>query len=341
MLPASFLTLAFPFVAKAYVWLATFFEQLTHWFASIDTWITLGIAGEFYVTLFFLAFFLFCANFQNERKRMTYFVLFSMLLAFISFPTTILTKVMIFDVGQGDAILVDDPKCRILIDTGPPDSYDALIGYLLDRNIRYIDYLVITHNHDDHYGEISDITDVVEIGAIVTGSDPPAAFDGLLMIVKEGDVIGRDGLMLTVISANNDNSDENDNSLVLYGTIGSDTWLFMGDAGINIENNILRKYLLFPDVVKVGHHGSDSASSNAFIQAMSPQYAIVSVGKNGYGLPDENVLIRWEDSGSTLLNTKTDGTVEFVYFPLAKHPLVITYKKRQPWFCQMSFFFDL
>ena len=341
MLPASFITLFFPFVSGAYVYLIEGFETVTYWFSEIDIRIRLGIGGEVSVVMFFLVLFLFCANLYNKRKRMTYLVLFAMTLIFISLPPTIATKVVVFDVGQGDAILIDSPGCRIVIDTGPEDDYDALIGYLLDQNIRHIDYLVITHNHDDHYGEVADILSFVEVGSVVMGSDPEFSLPCPVTVVEEGDIIGKNSVVLTVISAYTSDSDENNNSLVIYGSVGSDIWLFMADAGTEIESDIMGKYLLDPDIVKIGHHGSDTASSQKFVDSLSPSVCIVSVGKNSYNLPSETVLQRWIEAGALLYNTHIDGTIVFTYPYLSGRRFVFTYEKRRPWFCQMSSFFDL
>ena len=110
---------------------------------------------------------------------------------------------------------------------------------------------------------------------------------------------------------NKDYGNENDNSSVIYTELNNYKFLFMGDAGIEVEEDIIEKYNLSDiDVLKVGHHGSKTSSSKEFINEVNPKYSIISVGKNNrYGHPNDSVLDNLEDS--KIYRTDEDGSIMF------------------------------
>ena len=112
---------------------------------------------------------------------------------------------------------------------------------------------------------------------------------------------------------NKDYGNENDNSLVVYTELNNYKFLFMGDAGIEVEEDLLEKYNLNDiDVLKVGHHGSKTSSSEELINEIKPKYSIISVGKNNrYGHPNDNVLYNLEDS--KIYRTDQDGSIMFKF----------------------------
>ena len=110
---------------------------------------------------------------------------------------------------------------------------------------------------------------------------------------------------------NKDYGNENDNSSVIYTELNNHKFLFMGDAGIEVEEGLIEKYNLNDiDVLKVGHHGSKTSSSENFINEISPKYSIISVGKNNrYGHPNKDILNNLE--GSKIYRTDEDGSIMF------------------------------
>ena len=110
---------------------------------------------------------------------------------------------------------------------------------------------------------------------------------------------------------NKDYGNENDNSSVIYTKLNNHKFLFMGDAGIEVEEDLIKKYNLQDiDVLKVGHHGSKTSSSKIFIDEVNPKYSIISVGKNNrYGHPNESVLDNLEDS--KIYRTDRDGSIMY------------------------------
>ena len=110
---------------------------------------------------------------------------------------------------------------------------------------------------------------------------------------------------------NKDYGNENDNSSVIYTELNNYKFLFMGDAGVEVEEDLIEKYNLQDiDVLKVGHHGSKTSSSKSFIDEINPKYSIISVGKNNrYGHPNDSVLDNLE--GSKIYRTDQDGSIMF------------------------------
>ena len=229
------------------------------------------------------------------------------------------------DVGQGDATFIQLPNGQvILVDGG--ESYDAssIKKYLKSNGITKIDYLVITHPHADHIGGLPTIIDMMEIGSVYMPrvSHTTQTFEKLLTsIQKKGlqidtakagvSILSTPELQIDVIAPiKSSYSNLNNYSAVIKITYGSTAFLFMGDAESLSEGQI--KANVFADVIKVGHHGSDTSTSATFLKKVSPSYAIISVGKgNSYGHPKISVLSRLNDAGVETYRTDLQGTIVF------------------------------
>lgn len=215
------------------------------------------------------------------------------------------------DVDQADCQLFYLPDGKILlVDAGNRGDGDEIVAYLKNKGISKIDYLVATHPHADHIGGISDVIDSFEIGKIfmprVAENDIPTTqtYEDFLLSV------GRKGLSLTAAKAGNtlfegddykaecfspagdDYDDLNHYSVTIKLTYGIHSFLLTGDAEKINENEMMSAgYNLDCDVLKIGHHGSDSSSSKKFLEKVSPQYAVISCGEdNKYGHPHSETL---------------------------------------------------
>ena len=239
-------------------------------------------------------------------------------------PTAIsLLKVYFVDVRQGDSELILAPDGGItLIDGGEPDS--GLLPFLKDHGITHIDLMIATHPHSDHIGGLTQVlnsmpvTRVVTNGQISTSStfahflDAVAADKTAFIIVKQGDTISQGMLDLAVLNPVDTHvSDLNSNSLVLRLVYGRVSFLFMGDADKAAEVNMIAAGLAAPvTILKVGHHGSDSASSPAFLALIKPAVAIYSAGVgNSFGHPKAVTLIDLAAVGAQIYGTDLNGTV--------------------------------
>ena len=232
-------------------------------------------------------------------------------------------RVNYIDVGQGDSIFIQLPnKETMLIDAGEAYEVDNVINYLNNLGIKKIDYVVGTHPHTDHIGGLEEVINTFDVGTIYMPkvSSNSKTFEDLLTTIsnkglkvktaKSGVVVlSEDNLKLEFIAPNSDNySNLNNYSAVLKLTYLDNTFLFMGDAETLSEDEITSD--VDADVIKVGHHGSDSSSSVEFVKKVSPEYAIIMVGEgNSYNHPYQSIIDRYESVGAKVLRTDLDGNI--------------------------------
>ena len=232
-------------------------------------------------------------------------------------------RVNYIDVGQGDSIFIQLPnKETMLIDAGEAYEVDNVINYLNNLGITKIDYAVGTHPHTDHIGGLEEVINTFDIGSIYMprANSTSKTYEDLLTTIsnkglkvktaKSGVVVlDDDNLKLEFIAPNSDNYSElNNYSAVLKLTYLDNTFLFMGDAETLSEDEIT--YDVDADVIKVGHHGSDSSSGIEFVRKVSPEYAIIMVGEgNSYNHPYQSIIDRYESVGAKVLRTDLDGNI--------------------------------
>ena len=232
-------------------------------------------------------------------------------------------RVNYIDVGQGDSIFIQLPnKETMLIDAGEAYEVDNVINYLNNLGITKIDYAVGTHPHTDHIGGLEEVINTFDIGSIYMprASSTSKTYEDLLTTIsnkglkiktaKSGVVVlDDDNLKLEFIAPNSDSYSElNNYSAVLKLTYLDNTFLFMGDAETLSEDEIT--YDVDADVIKVGHHGSDSSSGIEFVKKVSPEYAIIMVGEgNSYNHPYQSIIDRYESVGAKVLRTDLDGNI--------------------------------
>lgn len=234
-----------------------------------------------------------------------------------------LLKVHYLDVGQGDSIFIELPNNEtMLIDAAESYQSENIINYLKNLNYQKIDYVIGTHPHTDHIGGLKDIINTFEIGKIYMQKvvSTTKTYESLLMAIKDKNlkintakagtsIIDTDALKINILAPNNSTYTElNNYSVVTKISYGSTKFLFMGDAEKLSENEI--KENVTADVIKIGHHGSNTSSSIDFIKKVNAKYGIISVGLNNkYNLPKEETITNWENSGTKIYLTSTNGTI--------------------------------
>lgn len=234
-----------------------------------------------------------------------------------------LLKVHYLDVDQGDSIFVELPNNEtMLIDAAESYQSENIINYLKNLNYQKIDYVIGTHPHTDHIGGLKDIINTFEIGKIYMPKvvSTTKTYESLLMAIKDKNlkintakagtsIIDTDALKINILAPNNSIYTElNNYSVVTKITYGTTKFLFMGDSEKLIENEI--KENVTADVIKIGHHGSNTSSSIDFIKKVNAKYGIISVGLNNkYNLPKEETITNWENSGTKIYLTSTNGTI--------------------------------
>lgn len=237
-----------------------------------------------------------------------------------------LLTVYFLDVGQGDSELIGLPDGRtMLIDAGNPENGPQIVDTLDTLGIEKIDTLIATHPHADHIGGMADVVRSVPIGAVYMpkASANTKTFEDLLDAIqskglgihtaKAGVTLyEEDGLSAVMLAPVGEKYDDlNQYSAVVRLTYGETSFLFMGDAGAESEKQIAAD--VRADVLKVGHHGSDTSTTEDFLRRVSPEYAVIEVGKdNSYGHPAESTLERLRDIGAKIYRTDEDGTVRMV-----------------------------
>ncbi|MBU1144918.1 MAG: DNA internalization-related competence protein ComEC/Rec2 [Firmicutes bacterium] len=331
-LPLSFLTLFIVIFDPIYGYATSLFLKGIELFNFYNFQITFNFPNNAFKIMYYIIIFLLLKAYLNKKRTLIYgFYMIILIIVTVSLNTTIgITYVKVFDVGQGDAILVHQNNCNLLIDTGPIDDFDGIIEYLKGENISSIDILLITHNHEDHYGEVDDIIKSIDVKMIVAGTSIKNNENILVTLTKEGDTISCKGLEFQVLNSYQTNSLENNNSIVLYGKIGNDYWLFLGDAESKIEKELIDKYDLQVDILKVSHHGSSNATTESFLNAIQPKTAIISVGINNiYQHPSEEVLNRFKKREIFVLRTDQVGTITIFYGIIKNQTFFQTYKHQQ------------
>lgn len=235
-------------------------------------------------------------------------------------------SVHFIDVGQGDSILIQLPSQQnMLIDAGDNNKGQVVVDYLKAQDVTRIDFLVATHPHADHIGGMDQVIDEFDIGAIYmpkvahttnTYLDVLEAIDRKGLTIKAavaGMNIPIEGVEAEILAPDSDMKSDNlnDYSIVIKLTYGETVFLFQGDAEKKSEQDILASYTdIKADVIKLGHHGSSTSSTAKYIEAVDPDYAIITLGKdNKYGHPHRETIALMDEMGITVLRTDRDGTI--------------------------------
>ena len=234
-------------------------------------------------------------------------------------------EVHFIDVGQGDAEFLRTENGCILIDAGTTDSRHDLVAYL-EKYTEKIDYMILTHPHEDHIGGASEVIESLEVVNLIMPDavSSSAAFSRLLDSVEKkgvdahiaapGDTYSVGDLQIEILSPLEESYENtNDYSAVVHARFGGVTFLFTGDAEAAVEKALLEEYpssKLRSDVLKVGHHGSKTSSTEAFLNAVHPEIAVIEVGAdNSYGHPSQKVLDRLDALGSRVYRTDISGNI--------------------------------
>ncbi len=330
--PLSLITLIFPFFHPILKFFLMILETISTILSNI-TWFKI-ILPKMPWFLIIGYYFIIYLIFKTKKKGLV-ILLITLLLGYkLSFNFDSNFYVYYLDVGQGDSILLINPRSRkaTLIDTGgkksvsynefSPNEYHVsnnIITFLKSINISKINTLITTHGDYDHMGESLNIVNNFKVGKVVLncGSLNELEQDLITLLdkkhIKYSKCINQlDISPIKLYFLNSGEYDnENDNSNVIYAKLNDYKFMFMGDAGVEKEKDILNKYnISVIDVLKIGHHGSKTSSSKEFITKIKPKYSIISVGKNNrYGHPNKEVLENLKDS--KIYRTDQDGSIMF------------------------------
>ena len=229
------------------------------------------------------------------------------------------------DVGQGDAILIMTSDGNMLIDTGESTAREELVSYLNSVNITSFEYVVFTHPDSDHIGNADYIVQNYSIKNIImpdkvsTTKTYERMIDAIensqanVIMAEPGYEFYLGALQNTIIAPNKDYKDPNEASVVIKATYGETSIMLTGDAEKESETDILSiwsKDALKCNVLKVGHHGSSTSTSPAFLDAVDPTIALISCGEgNKYGHPLPETIKKLEDRGIKIYRTDKNGSI--------------------------------
>ena len=248
---------------------------------------------------------------------------------FVNFRTSGEVEVSFVDVGQGDCAVVLTPNRKCLIfDTGGvrDKTFDVggrvVVPYLKHENINEVEYIFLTHAHEDHAGGAGSIIKKFPVNEVITAGEGKAEYAAVFGISenflnnvragKGGETFNVDGVTVEIVFAPNVGTG-NEISNVYRVRYGDITFLITGDLIIENETEILREGLdVESTVLKVGHHGSKTSSSEEFLKAVNAKCAVISVGYgNNFGHPRAEVLKRLEDLNVRIFRTDIDGLIKF------------------------------
>lgn len=266
--------------------------------------------NQFMIVIYYVILFITLASLEINFKRiykvtMCFFASFIVLYS-LPIKNTISSSVSFINVGQGDSTLIRIKNETILVDTGgslyKDIATECLIPYLKKQRIYKLDAVFITHYDMDHYYALDSLKTHFNVKNIYDYNNFNSYDSSILSIYN--------------LNSNYYNIvDENSRSLVLSFSIGGLNFLLMGDAPVEIEKHILKNYPeLNCDVLKIGHHGSNTSTSDEFLEKVSPKEAIISCGVNNmYGHPNDEVIDRLENHNIKIRRTDLEGTIEYTF----------------------------
>ena len=331
--PLSLITFVFPFLDSVLYYSIFVMERISLFISSINFGyiifpkVNFGVYFIYYIVIFL--------SFWKIEFVLLFLVMLLIHKGYIYFDSNL--YVYYLDVGQGDSALIRLPNNsgNIVIDTGGKISYEmekwrekrskysivksSTIPFLKSFGIKKLDYFILSHGDYDHMGEAINLVENFKVEKVIFNCGLYNDLENKLIEVLDKKKIKYYSCIKELNIDNNklhflqtkEYDNENENSNVIYTELNGYKFMFMGDAGVEKEKDILEKYNVSKiDVLKIGHHGSKTSSDKNFIDEMNPKYSVISVGKNNrYGHPNKEVLNNLDNS--KIYRTDQDGSIMF------------------------------
>ncbi len=325
--PLAILTLFIPYLNTMFIFFINILEYLSEIFYNHKIELIFSHIPFYGIIIYYLVI----SMLLYKQNKISIFIFCLML--FIHYNIKLFNKypiVTMIDVGQGDSFIIEMPhnKANILVDTGGNLNYDIakniLIPFIKSKGIKEIDYLILSHGDFDHMGASENLISGFKINKVImnrgNNNDIELSFINLLKKKK----VEYEQISKKILNINGNNfyflnilnsEEENKDSLILYTKLNGYKVLFMGDATIEEEKVLLDTYNLeHVDILKVGHHGSNYSTSDDLINAINPDYALISVSKsNYYGHPSNRVISLLDSYDTAKYQTSIDGSVKIVF----------------------------
>lgn len=247
-------------------------------------------------------------------------------------------QVHFIDVGQADCIFIKTDDKTMLIDAGNNADSKTVVEYIKSQNIDKLDFIVGTHPHEDHIGGLDAVIESFDIGTIYMpkAMSTTKTFEDVLNAIAKkgmkvttpvpGTTVDLGKASFTILAPNSDSYEEiNNYSIVIKLNHGNNSFLFTGDAEAVSEREMIDKgYDLSVDVLKIAHHGSNTSTTEEFLDKVNPQYAVICVGKdNKYEHPHKETIDLLNKKGIKIYRTDESGTIvaisdgESIYFEVS------------------------
>ncbi|WP_343837147.1 DNA internalization-related competence protein ComEC/Rec2 [Salinibacillus aidingensis] len=363
VIPVSLIAVLFswlppPFTDVIDFYFSRFHEPMLVWLLNevkeIQLLWVIGEISVIAIIAYFAGLFLFMKLLEVNQKMKALFTatLLIVLLIVVQLQPYLDSKgtVTMLDVGQGDTIVIELPYREgvVMIDAakemslnksdeknpGNPTAEYAIKPYLWSKGITTIDHLIVTHFDQDHFGSYTYLQKHFNIDQLYTNPDfeefLPAQPSLNPHILTKGMKLMIDDYIFHVLSPHDEGTsplDQNNRSIVLYTKLGDRTWLFTGDIGSETEREIIADYPeLQVDILKVPHHGSKYSSSQLFLEALRPDFALISAGEhNLYGHPAPETLARLQQNHTKILRTDIHGAIQYRF-----HKMGSTFRTMNP-----------
>ncbi len=345
-----------PFVGDFVIWISSFILNplisllllVSTFFANLSLSIIKVPSGNIFKILIYyvlIVVFVLCIknNFKSVKQNITFGILFVILFCsvFSGFAINCLNKdyeVMVFDVGNADNFLIKTPKNKyIMIDAGKlpykgvSSTKRITLEYFYDKNIKTLEYLILTHFDSDHSGGTIDLFDNIGVKNIIIQKktcDTKNSCDILnyinnnnmgaeiaqnnKIIYKEDDFEIKT-LVPSVKNLTDKDDKENENSIIVLIKHKDKYSLFMADGGVLAFNNIKNNLPKNIEFLKVGHHGAKNVVNKEMLEYLNPKYSIISTGPNNYGHPNSDTIRVLKESGTKIYSTKEFGALKFIF----------------------------
>lgn len=232
------------------------------------------------------------------------------------------------DVGQADATLLQTTSGSVLIDCGK--DADAILNYLELQGVTELEYLILTHPHDDHMGCAPEVLQNIKVNNVIMNGlvstttyyretvDELEKQDINVLEAIPGDIYTVGALQFRILAPYDESysgDDPNNSSVVVHATYGNRAFLFTGDAEKQAEGVLVDKHgkEIKCDIFSAGHHGASTSNTKELLAAANPTYVVISVGEgNKYGHPTQQALDNFREAGATVYRTDELGTIVFV-----------------------------
>ena len=332
--PLSLIVLFIPILMPIYNILTSILENISLLLVNITIFkfILKRLNISIYILLFIIIYILIIILNKYKKDYLKY--IFLVLIILYIFPTLIsIPSLYMIDVGQGDSLLLVDKNKSILIDTGGITSFkkevwaqrekeysivkSKTVPLLKSLGIRKINYLILTHGDFDHLGETLNLLKYYKVDTIIINSNYKNYFEKKIINNHKNVVVGYEGYEINIndlnlIQLNEDLSDENDSSQIYYATYKDTSILLTGDASVKSEKLLLEKYDIgHIDILKVGHHGSNTSTSFNLLKETTPTIGLISCGLNNkFNHPNIETINKLNKYKVKYYRTDLQGTIK-------------------------------